>query len=96
MKKARKLGKRGDEMDDDDMEFLKAVDKWRREIRRCPTVTDYLQIAKALGYRKDGHNGKQPKSDQPDQSDRPDDCGKSGRQKLRHRRLRTAGVGHIT
>lgn len=90
-KKDRRLGKHGYEMDDDELEFLKAVDRFRLEVRQCPTVTDYLQIAKSLGYRKDGNEPAKPN----EYATRPVKRGKSGRQHLQHlqhKRLRPAGV----
>lgn len=39
--------------DDDELEFLKAVEKWKRDNRRqYPSCTDILGIAYSLGYRK--------------------------------------------
>jgi len=38
---------------DEEFEFLKAVDKYKREKRRpFPTCSEILAIARALGYRK--------------------------------------------
>jgi len=90
MKKANRLGKHGWEMDDDDVEFLQAVDKFRRAVRQCPTVTDYLRIAKELGYHKDGNNLKPT-----DYQTSPGKRGKSGRQHLQPKRLRKAVVCNI-
>ena len=44
----------GSEYTDDEREFLMAVEKWRRKFSPYPAVTDFLKIAKALGYRKVG------------------------------------------
>jgi len=90
-KKERRLGKHGYEIDDAELEFLKAVDRFRLEVRQCPTVTDYLQIAKSLGYRKDGNDNIQ----QPDYTTKPIKRGKSGRQHLQPKRLRKTGVCNI-
>lgn len=39
---------------DEELEFLKAVERYRRETKRpYPTCTEILAIAKSLGYRKD-------------------------------------------
>ncbi len=41
---------------DDEFEFLKAVEKWRRENRiQFPTWVQILNVAKSLGYRKPEH-----------------------------------------
>ena len=39
-------------LDDDELEFLQAMDKFRREVKPFPTVTDHLRVLKALGWRK--------------------------------------------
>lgn len=39
-------------LDDDELEFLQAMDKFRREVKPFPTVTDHLRILKGLGWRK--------------------------------------------
>lgn len=37
----------------DELEFLRAVDKWKREHGRpFPRLTDYLSILRSLGYAK--------------------------------------------
>jgi hypothetical protein len=39
--------------DDDEVQFLRAVDAYKREKRRpFPTLAEYLAILKSLGYRK--------------------------------------------
>lgn len=38
--------------DDDQVEFIKAVERWRVKNRRVPTCTEVLAIAKSLGYRR--------------------------------------------
>lgn len=41
------------EYSDEEREFLRAVDRYRRECKRpWPTATELLQIAVSLGYRK--------------------------------------------
>jgi hypothetical protein len=44
--------KRACDFDDDEMEFIKAVQKFREENKRIPSNTQILQIVKDLGYRK--------------------------------------------
>lgn len=40
---------------DDELEFLKAVEEWKKRHRRLfPAVTELLRVAAALGYRKPG------------------------------------------
>jgi hypothetical protein len=47
--------------DDAELEFLKAVDRYRREKRRpYPTSCELLRIAVALGYRKVAANEAAP------------------------------------
>jgi hypothetical protein len=41
-----------DDMAADEVEFGQAVDEFRRRVRRFPTNSDVLTIAKTLGYRK--------------------------------------------
>lgn len=41
------------EYDDEEREWLAAVMAWQKKTgRRFPTMCDFLQIAKSLGYRK--------------------------------------------
>lgn len=42
----------GSDLGADEVEFGRAVEKFRRERRLFPNVSDYLAIAKGLGYRK--------------------------------------------
>lgn len=45
--------KEGDEYTDEEVAFIKAVDRWRsKHPRRFPTLTDLLRMLKELGYRK--------------------------------------------
>jgi len=39
-------------MDDDDLEAIRAVDKFRQEKRRTPSITDILSVLKSLGWKK--------------------------------------------
>lgn len=44
--------------EDDEAEFLLAVERFRREAKRAfPTATEYLAVLKGLGYRKEGGRG---------------------------------------
>lgn len=44
----------GSEYDADDLEFLKAMDEYRRDFKRpFPGCSEYLAVLKSLGYRKD-------------------------------------------
>jgi hypothetical protein len=48
---------------DDELELIKAVDRWRRDHPgRFPTCCDVLQIAKALGYAKHPGGGSRSES----------------------------------
>ena len=39
--------------DDEELEFLKAVDAWKRKTgRQFPTCSELLEILRALGWRK--------------------------------------------
>ena len=37
---------------DDEVEFLKAIVKWRNKAKRNPTCVEVLEVAKTLGYRR--------------------------------------------
>jgi len=52
-KKGRVHGSNGDIYTEEEVEFIRAVDKFRRE-HNTPflAATEYLEIAKSLGYRK--------------------------------------------
>jgi len=46
-----------EEMSDDDLEFLVAMDRWKRENHvRFPTVLQYMEVLLSLGYRKGGEH----------------------------------------
>ncbi len=43
------------EYSDDEFEFLKAVEAWKKRTKRpFPSCTECLAIARSLGYRKEG------------------------------------------
>ena len=46
------LSKSAADMDADDLEFLQAVDEFRRTCNQFPRLTDYLALLKDLGWRK--------------------------------------------
>ena len=46
------LSKPAADMDADDLEFLQAVDEFRRTCNQFPRLTDYLAILRDLGWRK--------------------------------------------
>lgn len=43
----------GSEYEPEEVEFLKAIQAWRSENHRHPTMTELLGIAKGLGWRKE-------------------------------------------
>lgn len=44
---------RGQDFTEDEIEFMLALDRYKREARRpCPTWAEVLAVAKALGWRK--------------------------------------------
>jgi hypothetical protein len=47
-----KDGKPAERMDDSDLEFLQAVDRFRQTKRRFPLALDYKQILMSLGYSR--------------------------------------------
>lgn len=48
---------------DDEFEFLKAVERWRKQSGRIPNCTEILAIARELGYSK------HPENTRPDRGD---------------------------
>ena len=46
------LFKSAADMDTDDLEFLQAVDEFRRTRNQFPRLTDYLALLRGLGWRK--------------------------------------------
>jgi len=41
----------GSDMDYHDMAAIRAVDKFRREVRRFPTTTDIIRILRSMGWQ---------------------------------------------
>ena len=53
--KSRHVGVHNVDFTRDELEFMKAVDQYKREHRRpFPTCSEVLEILKSLGYRKQG------------------------------------------
>ena len=50
--------KKPEDMDVCDVEFLQAVDTYRRKINPFPSVLNYLEILKRLGWQKAGQENK--------------------------------------
>lgn len=49
----RAFATEGHDYTDDELEFMKAMDRYKRENRRPhPTCTEVLAVMKSLGYRK--------------------------------------------
>ena len=46
------LSKPAVDMDADELEFLQAVDEFRRTRNQFPRLTDYLALLRSLGWRK--------------------------------------------